>query len=283
MTDFLKLRGELALPPVELAAWLESSVEGAGGAVSGLFDELAAEEPGVTLQRTRLRLRIDGVISDPGSALFWPRLEAALRAAAERGAEGRLALESGPYRCVMEFGRGKFEEREERVSSASKAPDPKRRVPGVIEPAASGRAACRGCRTAIAEGELRFGEELVHQSTPGHPKYHWYHLRCAARALPYSFGPVLKSCPREIAEREALLSLLPADAIEAPAPAQASTPASTLRGQRVRILETAKEGAGREGEVVWHGRSKYGDEMRVGVKDEAGTVHWVDEDQVQRL
>lgn len=279
MTDFLEISGELSLPPDAVDAWLGTSSEAVGGTVATLFDELAAQEAQVAVRRAKPKVRLEGLVSDPGSAVFWPRLEAALGLVAERGGQGSVSLQSGPYRCVMEVVDGRVVTREERVGAPKSASDPKRRVPGIIEPAASGRASCRGCRKPIAGGELRFGEELVKQSRPGNPKYQWYHLRCAATALPYSFGPVLKACDREVPGRVELEALLPADALQVPEKKAEAAP--TLRGKRVRVVETAKQSAGVEGEVVWYGPSKFGDGMRVGVKDDAGAMHWVAESQVR--
>ena len=48
-----------------------------------------------------------------------------------------------------------------------------------IEPAASGRAKCRGCGRSIAAGELRFGERLPNPFAEGDMTV-WFHLECAA-------------------------------------------------------------------------------------------------------
>ena len=49
----------------------------------------------------------------------------------------------------------------------------------VLEPAATGRAKCRGCGQALAKGELRFGERLPNPFGEGEVT-HWFHPRCAA-------------------------------------------------------------------------------------------------------
>ena len=56
----------------------------------------------------------------------------------------------------------------------------------VIEPAATGRAKCRGCGRAIAAGELRFGERLPNPFADGETTL-WFHLECAAFKRPEPF------------------------------------------------------------------------------------------------
>jgi len=56
----------------------------------------------------------------------------------------------------------------------------------IIEPAASGRAKCRGCGVAIAAGELRFGERLPNPFADGETTL-WFHLACAAFKRPEPF------------------------------------------------------------------------------------------------
>lgn len=56
----------------------------------------------------------------------------------------------------------------------------------VIEPAASGRAKCRGCGEAIAAGELRFGERLPNPFADGEMTL-WFHLECGAFKRPEPF------------------------------------------------------------------------------------------------
>jgi len=53
-----------------------------------------------------------------------------------------------------------------------------------IEPAASGRAKCRGCGRSIAKDALRFGERLPNPFAEGRDMTHWFHLRCAAMKRP---------------------------------------------------------------------------------------------------
>lgn len=56
----------------------------------------------------------------------------------------------------------------------------------VIEPAASGRARCRGCGAKIDKGELRFGERQPNAFGEGDMTL-WFHLPCAAYKRPESF------------------------------------------------------------------------------------------------
>jgi len=276
MTDLLKLKGELRLPKAQMAAWLDDRLGETGDRVSAVLDELQAGEQELRLVRSAEKVSFDGLVTDPTAGVFWPKLETCFRLAAPLGAEGSLALEAGDLRCVLAIVAGQVELSE--GPPPPRAPDPERRVPGIIAPASSGRSTCRKCRKAIAAGELRFGEELVKQSSPGNPKYVWFHLACAATALPFSFGPVLReSTGVPATERDALLALLPADAGTSK---PSVLPAESLKGKRVTIAASAKEGAGIEGEVIWHGRSKFGPGIRVGVKDAAGTVFWVDAEEI---
>ena len=63
-------------------------------------------------------------------------------------------------------------------------------MPHVIEYAASGRAKCRGCNTAIAKGELRFGERQPNAFGDGEMTL-WFHLPCGAYKRPEPFMEVL--------------------------------------------------------------------------------------------
>jgi hypothetical protein len=56
----------------------------------------------------------------------------------------------------------------------------------VIEPAATGRAKCRGCDERIAAGELRFGEVVPNPFTEGETT-HWFHPECGAYKRPEPF------------------------------------------------------------------------------------------------
>jgi len=56
-------------------------------------------------------------------------------------------------------------------------------MPHVIEPAASGRAKCRGCGQPIGKDELRFGERLPSPFGDGEMTL-WFHLACGAYKRP---------------------------------------------------------------------------------------------------
>lgn len=56
----------------------------------------------------------------------------------------------------------------------------------VFEPAASGRAKCRGCDVKIAKGELRFGERQPNAFGDGEMTL-WFHPACAAFKRPAPF------------------------------------------------------------------------------------------------
>jgi len=60
-----------------------------------------------------------------------------------------------------------------------------------IEPAASGRAKCRGCDNKIAKGELRFGERMENPFGEGEMTL-WFHLVCGVYKRPEPFLEVLE-------------------------------------------------------------------------------------------
>lgn len=63
-------------------------------------------------------------------------------------------------------------------------------MPHVIEPAASGRAKCRGCARTVAKGDLRFGERTPNPYGEGEATY-WFHLPCGAAKRPEAFMEAL--------------------------------------------------------------------------------------------
>jgi poly [ADP-ribose] polymerase len=82
-------------------------------------------------------------------------------------------------------------------------------MPHTLEIAKSGRATCRSCKSAIAKGELRFGEETPNQfGEPGDMSYRWHHVACAASKLPDALREALAGYPDEVPERAELLRLL---------------------------------------------------------------------------
>jgi hypothetical protein len=58
-------------------------------------------------------------------------------------------------------------------------------MPHTFEPAASGRAKCRGCGRSIPKGEIRFGERLPNLFAEGEMTL-WFHPLCAAYKRPDS-------------------------------------------------------------------------------------------------
>lgn len=69
-------------------------------------------------------------------------------------------------------------------------------MPHEITLASTGRSKCRGCKTSIEKGALRFGEEVPNAFGDGRA-VHWYHLRCGARRRPESFFEALESFTEE--------------------------------------------------------------------------------------
>jgi hypothetical protein len=76
-------------------------------------------------------------------------------------------------------------------------------MPNVFEPAASGRAKCRGCDQKIVAGEVRFGERLPNPFAEGELTV-WFHCRCAAFKRPEPFLETLPTATEPIDERESL-------------------------------------------------------------------------------
>jgi Poly(ADP-ribose) polymerase and DNA-Ligase Zn-finger region len=76
-------------------------------------------------------------------------------------------------------------------------------MPHTFEPAATGRSKCRGCKQAIAKGELRFGERLPNPFADGEVT-HWFHPRCAAYKIPQEFIDGVAVATIEIPDRESL-------------------------------------------------------------------------------
>ncbi len=76
-------------------------------------------------------------------------------------------------------------------------------MPHVIEPAASGRAKCRGCGKPIAKDELRFGERLPNPFADSEMTL-WFHLVCSAYKRPESLDEVLQDPPLGIDDIESL-------------------------------------------------------------------------------
>ena len=72
----------------------------------------------------------------------------------------------------------------------------------VLEPAASGRAKCRGCGKSLPRGELRFGERIENPFAEGETTL-WFHPACAAYKRPEALLELL-AAPADVPERETL-------------------------------------------------------------------------------
>ncbi len=77
----------------------------------------------------------------------------------------------------------------------------------IIEPAASGRAKCRGCGRNIAKAELRLGERIENPFADGLTTL-WFHLQCGAYKRPEVFLAALEQHDEAVPESD----LLTADA-----------------------------------------------------------------------
>lgn len=76
-------------------------------------------------------------------------------------------------------------------------------MPHVFEPAASGRAKCRGCAKPIAKGELRFGERIPNPYGEGEATL-WFHPICAAYKRPESMLEALAQAENKPPDAAAL-------------------------------------------------------------------------------
>lgn len=73
----------------------------------------------------------------------------------------------------------------------------------LFQPAASGRAKCRGCAQAIQRGALRFGERLPNPFAEGEMTV-WFHPLCAAYKRPEPFLQALAQTPGKVPDAEGL-------------------------------------------------------------------------------
>jgi hypothetical protein len=76
-------------------------------------------------------------------------------------------------------------------------------MPHVFEPAATGRAKCRGCGRAIAKGEIRFGERIPNPFAEGEATL-WFHPLCAAYKRPEAMLEALEQDRSAAPEADAL-------------------------------------------------------------------------------
>lgn len=72
-----------------------------------------------------------------------------------------------------------------------------------IEPAASGRAKCRGCGRPIERGALRLGERLPNPFAEGEMTI-WFHLPCAAYKRPEPLLEALAAAGDRVTDRDGL-------------------------------------------------------------------------------
>jgi len=73
-----------------------------------------------------------------------------------------------------------------------------------IEPAASGRATCRGCGRKIAKGELRFGERHPNPFADEGEMVLWFHLLCGAYKRPEPLLEALEETDQAVEDVEVL-------------------------------------------------------------------------------
>lgn len=135
----------------------------------------------------------------------------------------------------------------------------------MIETARSGRSTCRHCSKPIVAGELRLGAQDAKRSRPGKPSYRWYHLMCATIAMPNSLGAALGEFEGEVENRAALEAELNKERPPIPIGAE------------------AYDEKGEVGEVVWFGKSRYDESMRVGLKLASGQTLWLPAAEVTLL
>jgi hypothetical protein len=79
-------------------------------------------------------------------------------------------------------------------------------MPHVIQPAPTGRAKCRGCGQAIAQGEVRFGEVVPNPFAEGETT-HWFHLDCVSYKRPEPVIETLEARTEPLEGGERLLAL----------------------------------------------------------------------------
>jgi hypothetical protein len=78
-----------------------------------------------------------------------------------------------------------------------------------VEPAPSGRAACRGCKEPILKGMLRFAEEFENPySEDGGKSFRYWHLPCAATKLANELGDALAQYGGPVEDRESIEALV---------------------------------------------------------------------------
>ena len=73
-----------------------------------------------------------------------------------------------------------------------------------IEPAASGRAKCRGCGRPIGKGELRLGARLPNPFDEANELTLWFHLRCGAYTRPEPYLAAAAETKEILVDRDGL-------------------------------------------------------------------------------
>jgi hypothetical protein len=82
-------------------------------------------------------------------------------------------------------------------------------MPHKLEVATTARARCRGCKEAIAKGEVRFGEEFKNPySEDGGMSYRYWHLRCAAQKLANDLRPALAAYEGDVPDKAEIEALI---------------------------------------------------------------------------
>ena len=118
-----------------------------------------------------------------------------------------------------------------------------------IEPAASGRAKCRGCARAIPKGEPRLGERLPNPFADEGDMTLWFHLRCGALKRPevllealangVAEGVALDAAEREVLRSEAELGIAHRRLPRLDGAERATTGRATCRSCREKIAKDA--------------------------------------------
>lgn len=117
-------------------------------------------------------------------------------------------------------------------------------MPHMIEPAKSGRAACRTCRKPIGKGELRFGEEADNQfGEPGDTSYRWHHLKCAATKHADILRPTLDEYAGDVPDKAEIEKLMSEADAKRPPPFPYADKAPTGRARCQACGEALEKGA----------------------------------------
>lgn len=82
-------------------------------------------------------------------------------------------------------------------------------MPHIVERAATGRARCRGCGSAIAKDTWRLGEGVPNMFSDGDgaESRHWYHPQCAAYRRPDALVQALEGSDVRVEDHDALLAI----------------------------------------------------------------------------